>query len=76
MSSAVVAVVIGVLVTAGLATIAWFFRQWANGVGDKVDELSGKVDNLGEKVGDQAVAIGQLQIAAGWPPSARMVRGG
>ena len=66
--SALIDVVVGVVLTAGLGAIAWFFRSWANGVGDKVDKLSAKVDKLDDKVDTLSNEMAQVKVVVGWPP--------
>ena len=61
-------VVLGVGLTAGLATIAWFFRQWSSELGTKVDDLSDKVDTLDEKVDTLTSDVAQMKVVIGWPP--------
>lgn len=60
MDPALVTILVGVFVTAGLATIAYFFRSWATEMGHKIDRLETTVAN-------QSVIIAQLQVLAGWP---------
>lgn len=61
----------GVLVAAVLAAVAWFFRQWAQELGDKVDHLSDKVDALDDKVDNATLELGQVKVVLGWPPQLR-----
>ena len=68
-NSNLIAVVVGFVLTAGGGTIAFFFRQWANDLGDKVDHLADKVDDLDDKLDGAVNDISQLKIAVGWPPS-------
>lgn len=63
--------IVAVVVAAGLGSIAWFFRQWANDLGDKVDHLSDKVDSLDEKVDTAINELGQVKVVVGWPPQLR-----
>lgn len=42
-----------VFATAGMAAIAWFFRQWSKGIGDSVDDVKDSVDDLKRDVSDR-----------------------
>ena len=66
-----VAAIVGVLLTTGIGAIAWFFRSWANDLGDKVDHLSDKVDHLDEKVDNAINELAQVKVVVGWPPQLR-----
>ena len=66
--SEVLGIVLGVLLTAGLAVIAWFFREWASELGAKVDHLSDKVDKLDDKVDGAVNELAQVKVIVGWPP--------
>ena len=63
------------LLTGMLGLIAYFFKKWADGVGDKIDKVEKKVDKLDRKVDEATNAVGQLQVAVGWPPNLRVGRG-
>ena len=65
----------GVLLTAGLGCIAYFFKKWADNIGTQIEKLDGKVEKVDSKVDDAVNAVGQLQVAAGWPPNLRVGRG-
>ena len=74
-TSDTIPVVIGIVLSAGLGCIAFFFKKWADGLGDKIDRLERKVDTLDETMSEATNAIGQLQVAAGWPAHLRLGRG-
>jgi hypothetical protein len=66
--------VIGGILLAGLGAIAWFFRQWANELGDKVDAGVDKIDKLDEKVDSLGNDVAQMKVVVGWPPQIRQIR--
>lgn len=72
----IIAAIVGVVLTAGLGAIAWFFRQWARGLSDKVDnraddlkaqinETAGTVEVLGVKVDDTRESLAEVRGAVG-----------